>query len=205
MWETAEIRWFYEGDVPSEVENWQPNILGRPDHQPIRTDYYLRLAKGDALGIKLREGRIEIKQRVVFHGIVQLHQNAVGRLQTWRKWSLPLARTAMQWRAPEPASSWIAVRKDRRLHRYAHVEESGPVAAPTHHYPPRGCDLELTRLTIGRRQWWSLALEGFGPRESLCRTVEEVGQLLFQASRPRCLEEERSWSYPEWLAIADVG
>ncbi len=202
VWESAEIRWFYEGDIPSDVQDWLAQVPGIPDQQPVRIDHYLRLAGDDSLGIKLREGRIEIKQRLGRHGIVTFNQRVAGLLQTWRKWSFPLAPVGDPSGSPGPASSWIAVHKERRLHRYALVDQDRLLSAATDHYPLQGCDLELTRLSVARQRWWTLALEAFGPEDTLRDTVLLAGQHLFRYADPPLLEARSSRSYPTWLCTA---
>lgn len=63
MYPTAEVRWFHRGKVPLDVMAWFLRLHGEPEEPGHRVDYYLRLSDADALGIKLRDGRIEIKTR----------------------------------------------------------------------------------------------------------------------------------------------
>ncbi|MGD8968471.1 MAG: hypothetical protein PVI07_13255, partial [Anaerolineae bacterium] len=58
---------------------------------PAREDHYLRLSDTYALGIKLRQGRIEAKQRVRRPGVVRFHERVTGIVEHWRKWSFQLA------------------------------------------------------------------------------------------------------------------
>ena len=78
MFATAEVRWFYEGAVSPEVLEWFEQGELTPEEQPYRVDYYLRLSDRDSLGIKLREGRIEVKQRHRQHG-EQMRLHAAAR------------------------------------------------------------------------------------------------------------------------------
>ena len=57
---SAEIRWFIKGQIPSSVFDWFNGLNENYVNQPERTDYYLVLKSDDALGIKLREGKVEI-------------------------------------------------------------------------------------------------------------------------------------------------
>ncbi|MFN2285080.1 MAG: hypothetical protein ACK2UQ_11710, partial [Anaerolineae bacterium] len=72
MFPTVETRWFYPGIIPSDVLAWYHYGERAPEAQPTRIDYYLRLSDHGDLGIKLREGRIEIKQRAKQYGAQQL-------------------------------------------------------------------------------------------------------------------------------------
>ncbi|NIV28827.1 MAG: hypothetical protein GWN58_04720, partial [Anaerolineae bacterium] len=64
MYPTLEARWFMRGSIPHEVREWFARGEPAPIHEPPRMDHYLRLQRSNALGIKLREGRLEIKQRL---------------------------------------------------------------------------------------------------------------------------------------------
>jgi hypothetical protein len=203
VWSTAEIRWFHRAMIPPEVREWVGALRGLPAHQPLRIDYYLRLARTDSLGVKLREGRLEIKQRVRRHGIVHLHDRVDGMVQIWRKWSFPLALATEELQSfAVPAASWIAVHKERHVHRYGFAGDGGILSIPLDLLSAQGCDLEVTDLRVEGQTWWSLALEAFGPEETLSETVMTVGQQLFLTGLPPILQDRASWSYPEWLAIA---
>jgi len=59
-----EIRWFFEGPLPSTVESWFHSQALEQFLIPAQklTDVYLR-SRDYNLGLKLREGRFEIKWR----------------------------------------------------------------------------------------------------------------------------------------------
>jgi hypothetical protein len=183
-------------------------LPGEPAHQPPRTDLYLRLADDDSLSIKVREGRLEIKQLVRHVGTVHLHDHAEGVLQTWRKWSFPLAPSPeMQGTIAGPDSCWIPVHKKRRLLCYG-VSDGDRILVlplPLHTLPTQGCALELAAVQIAGQTWWSVALEAFGPEDVLCDAVLRTGQQVFSAGSPPLLEERCSLSYPEWLCMALAG
>ncbi|MCA1995017.1 MAG: hypothetical protein LDL41_23650, partial [Coleofasciculus sp. S288] len=62
---TLELRWFYHGTPPVEVEYWFstdcPGELLRPPEE--REDLYLYTPQCDYLNIKLRQGSLEVKWR----------------------------------------------------------------------------------------------------------------------------------------------
>jgi hypothetical protein len=60
MFPTTEVRWFTQGVIPSEVLRWFHEERKAFEEQPLRVDYYLRIVEGESLGVKLREGRLEI-------------------------------------------------------------------------------------------------------------------------------------------------
>lgn len=200
MFPTAEVRWFYRGDAPPAVLAWFERRQRSAEAQPLRVDHYLALDR-DSLGVKLREGRIEIKQRVARHGSVRFHERATGLVEAWRKWSFELAGPlAAGPDAPLSPQGWIAVRKARRLCRY-HLGGAGRlVSAPLDSYPAPGCDLELTAVRAGEQTWWTLGFESFGAETSLYETLRFVaGQILAGGESPG-LAVQDSRSYPAWLA-----
>jgi hypothetical protein len=110
---TAEVRWFGPGAIPPAIRNWFRSGERQPLAEPVRVDHYLCLPGIDALGVKIRQGRIEIKQRTSQQGIVQFQERIAGLVEHWLKWSLELAVddaaiTAELTSQPD----WLAVQKE---------------------------------------------------------------------------------------------
>lgn len=201
MFPTAEVRWFFEGTPSLAVVEWFAQGEPKPITQPGRVDCYLRLTDGDGLGIKLRQGRLEVKQRHRQYGLVHLHQQVTGRVEGWRKWSLELAghgRDLVSILVPAP--SWIGVKKERRLRRYR-VASQEMVAVPSEADTGEGCGLELTRIIIEGSQWWSLGFEAFGNPAGFYDTLLRVATQVFAAGEPPTLHAGDSYGYPRWLEI----
>jgi hypothetical protein len=203
MFPTVEVRWFYTGIIPREVLAWFQQGAYEPDQPSCRVDHYLRLGDIDSLGIKLREGRIEIKQRYGQQTIVRFHEHVAGVLEGWCKWSLALAEPVAS--LPDiliPASCWVAVQKERQVQRYQVVGHRQIVTVPAQRFPEQGCTLELTSIQARATAWWSLAFEAFGDetslRDNLLLTVEQV---LAHDGVPCSLEAADSYGYPAWLAM----
>ncbi|MBN1673540.1 MAG: hypothetical protein JXR37_21015 [Kiritimatiellae bacterium] len=196
---TAEVRWFYPGAVPREIHAWLQRAGCTLEAKPARTDHYLRLAD-EALGVKLREGRLELKQRVDSAGVISLHQRAAGLVERWRKWSFALADSVEALNALlRPASCWIAVNKERALCTVPPPQtprEETPAPAS----PLQGCNLELTAVRAGRNEWWSLGFEAFGPAETVLASLRRATTRLFTGDEPPTLHAEASYGYPKWLA-----
>jgi hypothetical protein len=200
MFATAEVRWFYEGPLPKEVLTWFRDARHGPATDATRVDYYLRLGDRLSLGIKVREGRIEIKQRQGQGAICRFDERVAGRLEEWRKWSFPLAAgegTVRELLTPQ--ASWLGVRKTRRLRRYrlAGGKRVEPMQAVR--YPGQGCDWELTSLLCGGTAWWSLGLEAFGQTIALRECLQLGVEHILQSSQPPLLEAHHSFGYPQWL------
>ena len=201
MYPTAEVRWFFAGPVPSAIAAWFQRGGGDVERQPPRTDRYLNLPGSPGVNIKLRESLIEIKQRVGDGEAFQFHEHVAGVVESWRKWSFELAEPRRaRLRAAPPASSWIAVRKERRLRTYAVKEGEEVVAQPASGSPVHGCELELTRVRAAREAWWTLAFEAFGDESALRDNLVLVAQHVFGLDAPPRLEIEHSRGYAAWLA-----
>ncbi len=196
MFPTVEMRWFYPGTIPANVLAWFAGN-DKDDQVPARrVDHYLPLFDTDALGIKLREGRVEVKQRRRSFGEAHLHEQVSGQMEHWRKWSFALA--------PEQGAeteSWTAVHKERWLRRYYPLDDGRLQVLPVSIYPERACDLEITNVRARGQAWWTLCFEAFGPEPALKALLVQVsGQILKSQPPPVPLTVEASYSYPRWLA-----
>jgi len=199
MYSTVEVRWFLPGLIPPEVSDWFHRNQPKSFAESERVDYYLRITDTDSMGIKLRQGRIEVKQRYRELGLLQLHLQARGLVEQWRKWSFSLVGAGYDLsQQPEPAGAWLAVKKERLLRTYrlsanwqvvpAALDASGP-----------GCDMELAQVTIQDQPWWSLCFEAFGEEVKLEQNLLLVASHVLESSRPPLLAAECSFGYPHWL------
>ena len=200
MWPTVEVRWFYPGQIPAPLLAWFHQVRGEPEAQPCRVDHYLRLKTTEALGIKLREGRIEIKQRQRRLGLVRFHERVAGQVEAWRKWSFPLTRAgASLVGLLTPASSWTAVEKERTLLRFQVAAGGRVVPLPPASHEAHGCGLELTRIRARGAAWWSLGFEAFGQEANLQESLVTVARHLLASGAVPHLDSAASYGYPRWL------
>jgi hypothetical protein len=200
MFPTVEVRWFSTGKIPDEVADWFQRPTGVPGDQQTRVDHYLRFEEGEAVGIKLREGRIEVKQRYRRLGLVHLHERAAGQVDHWRKWGFEVAGgDADPGLLLTPASSWIGIEKERRLRRYRIGRDGRITAVPVLEMCTHGCDLELTRLAAEGADWWTIGLEAFGEESILRDHLLLAAEFVFGTEGSPVLEADDSASYPEWL------
>jgi hypothetical protein len=202
MFPSMEVRWFYQDTVPAEVAEWFHSGTGQAEEQSPRVDYYLDLQEMDGLGIKLREGRLEVKRRQRRHGIQRFCEQATGAVEHWRKWSFELSMGEGElsdslW----PVSSWVAVQKERHLRKYRVGDDDCLVPVPAEAYPERGCSVELSTLCVEGQDWWSLCFEAFGYESSLRQTLLLVVEEVLACERmPFSLDAKASYGYPRWLA-----
>jgi hypothetical protein len=199
---SVEVRWFHAGSVSADVWSWFAGGAYPPLRQAPRIDRYLRLAKGKRLGIKLREGLLEVKQRTRTYGRVEFHPHAVGRVEAWRKWSFPLAgggQTLDSLGIQTPA--WIAVSKQRDLRIYRVGPGDRVSALPSGNWSMQGCALELCAVQAGGSLWWTLGFEAFGPKATLESNLRLVAVHVLGGRWVPKLAEDDSFGYPAWLAM----
>jgi hypothetical protein len=200
MFPTAEVRWFYRDHLPLEVEAWFHQGAGMAEQRPSREHHYLRLEDTYALGIKLRGGCIEIKQRVRRPGVFRFHERVTGIVEHWRKWSFQLAEPdGVLSSISVPATSWIAVRKERMLRGYRLTLDKNVVPVSSSEPTREGCELELSEVHVGEQDWWTLAFEAFGEEPILQEQLELVARHVFAATEPPSLNASQSRGYPDWL------
>jgi len=198
---TAEVRWFFDGPVPSEIGQWfcRGDMLSSATP---REDFYLRFPAPLGLNVKLREGRLEIKSLLQTIGARRFAPDAAGTVQLWEKRTGgDAAVTEFERLRTGAPALWIAVRKGRTLRKFTcNGEALAEVPAGTV-FLAEGCNVELTHLTVEGMDYWSLAFEAYGDpsqvEESLLRVAAHV--LSPPAGPPRPLPAGHSCSYPEWL------
>jgi hypothetical protein len=189
---TCEMRWFFEGGLPSAAERWF--AAGRPRAEPWREDRYLILPGVADMGIKAREGKLEIKGRTAVLGTHTIAPEIEGIAERWCKWSYD---TALAERLCGPSmQESIAVGK-QRVQRHFLLEPTAQ-EMPERGPDRRGFSLELTRIRLAEDAYWSLGVEA-APDDptllvDLLRALRDVLQ-----GFPLALPQARSRSYPGWL------
>lgn len=127
MLTTYELRWFSPGMIPENIETWfKQNCLIDPIQPPEeREDVYLDSPKSDFLGIKLRQGRLEVKWRKAELGAVRFGDFVEGKAEKWGKWLCSDAtEESFQPNLVLSNSSWVSVQKVRYSQLYKGRGES---------------------------------------------------------------------------------
>jgi hypothetical protein len=182
---------------------------GRPDDW--RTDRYLRLPDTDEVGVKVRQGQLEIKGRHSLIGIQQFGDELEGEVACWTKWTLAAPEWSIAVRAAIEGKVSVCVAKLRML-RSMRFNEDGVIAAsveqeaePVHAQGGKrqwSLQMELTRIRLAGADTdthWSLAFEAH-PDDPSCRAPFAKAVATLLAGYPaRPLAAERSMSYPRWL------
>ena len=184
---TTEARWFMDGDCPRSVRTWFDR-LGEAAPMEERTDRYLEPTPDCSTGVKIREGRLEVKRRFSVLGAVNAAKST-AIIDCWRKWAFELAMVDAM-----PVDGWIEVRK-RRLQRIL------PVSAPS-----TTVTLELGEVALGGATSpgaWTVCFEAAGPdgpdRDA---TLVEACRLVLTHPDAPILNRRDSMAYPEWLLKA---
>ncbi|MGB3544970.1 hypothetical protein [Rubrivirga sp.] len=183
---TAEVRWFMPGAIPPAVRDWFDALgpgssPGQAPEAETRTDLYLA-PTSDALGVKLRDGRVEAKRRTGTLGLLDLEGGPV-EVEAWAKWSFETP-TALESRQASEANEagWIPVEKTRRQR---HAD---------------GCALELSRIVLEGEDWWSVCLEATGADDAERRSALEAGARRWLAIEDApSLASSDAAGYPAWL------
>jgi len=204
MLHTTEARWFIPVILPDAVLDWFR--AGQPlDSEGVQVHEYLLFPDCDSVGVKLRDGRLEIKAMRGASQPLSANCGINGRKEQWVKWSF--ASEALQALNPalHQSGHWLKVRKERFLRRFS--AERGPLREVTvkqEPFPLVGSTIEVTRIEVDAnpRFWFSLGLEAFGPTTVAARILEDTLGLFFNehGSIPgTTLSEYESASYPAWL------
>jgi hypothetical protein len=192
---SLEVRWIFPGQLETAMAGW----FGRfPAETQSREDTYLLDPQLHGLSVKVRGGvALEVKVYRGSPGILEVAGRARGRMESWQKWSFPVAPLS-----PDSGDlpGWRPVRKMRRISRFSLA--SGPVAAqaPGLGQEPR-CAVELTEVRTSDQDWWSLGFEATGRDDLLRRALQATAALVFAQALPGSVEPgpDESRSYMEWL------
>lgn len=193
---TAECRWFLEGTPQPPWLGIAPSAWSEAES---RTDDYVLAPHCEAMGLKLRRGKLEIKVRCS-EPAPHVDGPLAGYIETWHKISIAHPAVEAIWpavTAEEGAS--IEVRKRRWQMGYATVPNGVRRVAKEDQPAEQGCGVELTELDLGGRHWWSLGFEAMGPADAvrgiLVATMRAFAAEFEIPSFPR----QASRGYPAWL------
>lgn len=184
---TLEIRWFEQGEIPSDIYDWfMFNGLGEMKASPeTRTDCYFQLPSVENFSLKIREGNLELKVRQKSLGKHCFNQVYEGKLEQWQKWSVDSSvLEKLLYFVPD---FWlVSIQKKRWLRCYQTIQ------------------LELSQLTTSQGQWWSLAveLEKNTETETVPSFLLNFIQKLFKTFPQKSYRLQTSYAYPKWLQDA---
>lgn len=206
MVHSAEIRWFIPGPLPGDVRDWFGAGQGLTPEK-ARDDAYLFFPGCDTVGVKLREGKLEVKAVVSPPRPLHLGDGVNGRTDQWVKWSLGSEGLKALEDDLRQSGRWVEVRKERYLRKFSADGET-PVEVPAREKPDRGCNAELTCIRVDGDpgEWFSIGFEAFGPAGGVGKTLDDTLRLFFgrHGGVPGLrLTGRESMSYPVWLATLE--
>ena len=161
MYRTREIRWFFE-EKKENIENWFNDQHLSFGTSSERIDHYLVTDNSD-MNIKLREGRLEIKQRNCGPRSRTMVDTATGYCEVWTKWSFAVEdnSTLVGDIVKDRYQEWIKVAKNRLAVNL--IEKDGAIQVrPISEQVDSGCQVELTKILIEGSIWYTFGLEWFG-------------------------------------------
>lgn len=195
MFKSREIRWFYPTELKS-VEKWFMDNGYTFENADPRTDYYLPLKNQDDIGIKLREGNVEIKQRIARTKKENISELANGYFENYIKWSFSSAEKdpLFQEIIEGEKFNWLGVRKERIGYKLKENQNGSIIRVKLDEFPEFGCQVEYTRIKIKEELWYTLCLEWFGDKE-----IEIDLSILDEMLGDQELKASNSMGYAEFL------
>jgi len=184
---SLEVRWILPGSLEPAVPAWLARFPGEVEE---REDIYLLDPHLRGLSVKLRaDTALEVKMYRGSPGVLEVAGRALGRMESWQKWSFPCDRLGRRDAAP---ASWVRVHKRRRVSRFSLADRQA------------GCAVECAVVRARERNWWSLGFEATGPDGLLRRELEAAAALVFSQPAPDLAEfcPHESRSYAAWLRDA---
>jgi hypothetical protein len=213
MYYSAEVRWFYL-DAPDEKEitAWfkqnGKDFSGRWE----RADIYLLVNNLTTHGIKLREGRLEIKIRTHEWPAGVIANVHGGKINLWSKYSFTLQkenpevdeviRAFAGLRSIGLNRDWIRVDKERLLIKFeADPDLSILRIVPETARPEQGCNVEFTRLKVNMaKEYHTFNFEAFGKGVNVRKILDLTLAQVFSSLTLAGLRMENSLSFPEFIS-----
>lgn len=172
--------------------------MGRAGGAP---DIYLLLPGCGDMGIKWREGTLQIKGRVEDLGPRRMGTRHRGRVQRWIKWTfeeVPAAYRSLFSSGARHGLATAAVSKTRAL-RMISLDAGEPVEVMPGDVLQRGVGYEMTDLELDGKRCCSIAFEAF-PDDAVTAAGFDAVLTGFLEELPVPLDAGASMSYPEWLS-----
>lgn len=205
---SLELRWFLDGEILPHLSTWfhehlPGNHVGPPEK---RDDVYLYLPKVEDIGVKLRQGKLEIKWRQLARPYRGPH-GAAGQVERWIKWD---------WNDPEgaplqniktfqsPLGPWIIVEKSRWQRKY--LWASGNFRpAPKSDRLKSGAAVEIAGLKLHGNSYTTMLIETFAPDQRAQEEILDAAVAYFLHHLPMPLPASwESYGYPQWLGKREV-
>ncbi len=216
LWGTQEVRWFFGGraDQHAALLRWfeTSRPFPRTAHvgpltwqarQGDQPDIYLLIPASDDMGIKWREGQLQIKGRTSSLGQQVFCGRHAGMVERWLKWSyasLPESYQRLFTRGEGGDLLVCAVWKQRMLRQIRlELAEDEAVEVDAASVIARGVTVELAEIEVAGRPYCSLAFEAFPDDVVMTSAFAPVVARMLDALTEIELRASQSYSYPAWL------
>ncbi len=220
---STEIRWFFPGDAPSDVNDWFyqntrfGDALSKKDGDE-RTDLYLPAVGNIDLSPKLREGKFEIKYRIKTSELKCKSSGASGTIENWLKWKWRYAdvkaigekygsdfneHVISSFMEKNSKEFRCKVSKNRFQRKFRIADKNDPIPVPLKEYIETGFKAELTELKINGTAWWTIAFEIVGEVPESISILTECVRWAITGYPDNNLQADVSYSYPEWISRLD--
>jgi hypothetical protein len=206
MNQSIEIRWFWE-QLPVAIENWfkAKALVFKPIEDWTRKDFYLKTAAPAKQSIKLREGNLEIKQRLkdldALHFDPKNAKKRGGMVELWCKWGFKVAENdfSTQQIIGNGLVEWIEVAKERLLVKYALETNGNLIIIPTKQKAAEGGRVEITKILIQNKKYYTFAIAAFSDSNTHQRNFDMILKQIVQELPLELFKIKDSKSYPCFL------
>jgi hypothetical protein len=171
-----------------------------------REDLYAVIPNAEDMGIKWREGELQIKGRREDCGVQYFGRSVFGRVEQWLKWSYEsesIKAAFMPWfnAKAERGPRIIGVTKLRAL-RKIWIDGKGKASEVSSQeaFPDRAVNVELTQLEVLGKRYWSLGLEAFPDDSGMAPAFNYVAERFLSRLEGIKLDITNTDSYPTWLS-----
>lgn len=189
-----EMRWFLEGKIPTEIKDWYEQETYQRENID---DKYLISSACSSFGIKLRNGRLEIKEKTAEGIVINITDTIQGKLERWKKTVFGLFPNLSE--INQETAGWTTVHKIRKIKHYR-FEAPGEIKLVSNgQQPPTGCRLELAQIKINHSDWWTIIFEMSGEENIITEDFSKALKSILGILNLEQLNNENSYSYPEWL------
>jgi len=217
MLASQEVRWFFDGPVDANhgLKRWvetsdplkrdkslsAPKWKGRLDEEP---DIYLLVPHYADMGIKWREGQLQIKGLHAALGRQLFKNGHIGAVERWSKWSYKGASIQdafKDWfKQNDPGPVMVSVTKTRCQRKVRMDPLSGQLQEVDADTPvDRGSSLEVADLKVGAASYCSVAFETFPDDSQMHACFTRLVDCFLEVLDDVKLSESHSMSYPAWL------
>ena len=142
-----------------QLKAWQDELKPNQYTREERTDVYLYLPGRMDVGIKRREGRLEVKYRIGPPWPKRIAPGLDGFQETWVKYGFELESAIPELSgSPADVSTWYEISKFRKA-LVVHRSKIGLEFRPLQYMKDTDVQLEYTRLQVLGQTWFTFGLE----------------------------------------------